>query len=98
VTDEAMLRKRASHWRGVLTESGYLFLDPKRLVFMPDRFDIQEKRLEIDLRDIDEVIKMDIGLSNEMHLKLKDGRRERFVVSGRDGFVDALKRQMAHKQ
>jgi len=98
VGDEVMLRKRASHWRGVLTESGFLFLDSKRIVFMPDRFDIRVERLEIDLDDITEVVKMDIGLSNEMHLKLKDGRRERFVVSGRDEFADALTRQMARKQ
>jgi len=97
MAEEIILQKPAIYWRGLLTESGHLFLTHEQLVFLPRRPYMQTERVVINLEDIGDVYKMDIGLSSEIHIKLKDGRRERFVVEERDELIDAIKRLMPKK-
>lgn len=97
MAEEIILQKPATYWRGLLTESGHLFLTHDQLAFLPRRPCVQTERVIINLEDIADVVRMDIGLSSEIHVRLKDGRRERFVMEERDEFIDAIKKHMPKK-
>jgi len=92
---EIILEKRANHWRGMLADGGHLVLTKTRLTFLPHRFNIRGKRVVIELKDIFEIIKVNIGLSSEIHVKLRGGQVERFVVWGRDELIEAINKQIA---
>jgi len=91
---EIILEKRANHWRGRLADGGHLILTKTQLIFSPHRFNIRGKRVVIDLKDIFKILKVDVGFSSEIHISLKGGSVERFVVWGRDELIEAINRQM----
>jgi len=79
----------------MLADGGHLVLTKTQLTFLPHRFNIRGKRVIIDLKDIFEITKVDIGLSSEIHVRLKGGQVERFVVWGRDELIEAVNKQIA---
>ena len=95
---EIILEKRANHWRGMLADGGHLVLTKTQLTFLPHRFNIRGKRVIIDLKDICEILKVNIGFSSEIHVRPKSGQVERFVVWGRDELIEAINKQIAENR
>jgi len=92
--EEIIVEKRANHQGKILSHGGKLILTNKRLVFKPHGLSIGAKEISIELKDIVDIGKTQtmFGTSKEIWLNLGGGRLERFVVWGRDEFVDAVKK------
>lgn len=94
MAEEFILKKKANHWRGILSDGGHLVLTKTQLIFLPHRFNIGGKRIVIDLKDVSQILKVNVGLSSELQVSLKGGGVERFVVWGRDELLDEINKQM----
>ena len=98
--EEEIMKKRANHPRGVLSDGGHLILTTKQIIFEPHGFNIGGKKVVISIDNVIDIGKTEstFGLSKEIWVNMKGGRLERFVVWGRDEFVDAVKKQIAEKK
>jgi hypothetical protein len=75
----------------ILSQRGRLILEENRLVFWPTRGNPEE--IVIHLKDIVEIRKVNtlLGLSREIWITLADGKVEKFIMYGREAFIEAVK-------
>ncbi len=96
LNEEILMKKRANHQAKILSHGGKLILTTKRLYFKPHRLNIGAKKIIIELNDILDCGKTQtmLGSSKEIWINLKGGILERFVVWGRDEFIEIMKKQI----
>jgi hypothetical protein len=81
-----------THHRGLLSDGGVGYLLQDKLVFVPHKFNIFPKNINILFTDIDSIAKyhffhfIDLGVK----IKLKSGKIEKFVISGKDRLYKEL--------
>jgi hypothetical protein len=88
----------ANHWRGVESVGGWLYLTNQRLLFTPHSVGIQTHQSSIDLFQIASV---EAGASlwiipNQLVVVTKSGKREKFVVQGREQWVEMIRTHVQH--
>jgi hypothetical protein len=95
--EKTIMEKNANHQGKILSHGGKLALTDGHLIFKPHGLNVGAKTVIIPLTDIVDIGKTQtmFGASKEIWLNLKDGRLERFVLWGRDEFIDAVKKQIA---
>jgi hypothetical protein len=92
----------ANHWKGLEAVGGKLFLSVQagaaRLRFRSHALNVQTHDESWPLADVVDVEgARSLGIvPNALVVTLRDGRRERFVVSGRQRWIDALRAHLGH--
>jgi hypothetical protein len=91
--DEVVVKSGpANHWRGIESVGGLLTMTNARLHFRPHAITFQRGDFSCALLDI---VRVEASASlwiipNQIVVVLRDGRREKFVVQGRDEWVARL--------
>ncbi len=95
--EEPVREGPANLQRGIEAVGGRLFLTTHRLLFEPHGLNVQTRRAVIRLRDIDDVHKCWTRLfglipliPNSIAVATRDGKTYRFVLFGREQWVDAI--------
>jgi DnaJ-class molecular chaperone len=83
----------ANLFRGIESVGGRLFLTPDTLLFKSHRFNLQTGETEIPMSDVREVtLKNTLGVvPNGLLVLTKDGKKYRFVVSGRQRIMEFIR-------
>jgi hypothetical protein len=83
----------ANHKLGAEYRGGWLFLTDNRLVFRPHVVNFQKEPVDLDRKAVIEVRPVaTLGLvPNGLLVVSKDGREDRFVVSRRKAWVEAIR-------
>ena len=89
----------ANHSKGIEAVGGWLFLTNEMLLFKSHSLNIQKHMLNIPLVDIDGVEKArnKVPIQNGMVVKTKDGKMEKFIVNGRDVWIEKITEAVALK-
>lgn len=95
--DEKVLRHGlANHYKGIEAVGGKLFLTNRRLRFRSHKINVQthDESYPIDtIASVEPARSLGI-VPNGLLVHLRDGRRERFVVSGRGDWVSSIRSAM----
>lgn len=79
---------RANQWQGRQSLGGILFLCEKEIYFVPHKFNLSMKECRIPYAEIQEAGKS--RKIKSIYLRLKDGRKEEFVVNNRKKWIEQL--------
>ncbi len=89
---EKIIKSGSANWfHGIGSKGGKLVLTNKTLYFEGHFFNVGKKQFEVSVKDINNV---EVGMPNTLIIYLKDGSSEKFAISGKDAWLEAVQDAM----
>ncbi len=90
--EKVEIESSANLFRGKEGVGGKIFLTNKKVIFKSHKINIQKGQIEIEYKDIIEVIERKTArlINNGIQIKTKDGKEYNFVVNEREKYIEKL--------
>lgn len=100
MSEEIIMKKLSNHFRKwYYADGGKLLLTNKNLIFHPHKINLPGGKLQIPLKYIKNVKKRTrFGISKQIVIERKDGKKEYFVMWHRDEFLNEINRLLDYTQ
>jgi len=97
-TEQIIHEGSANHFKGIESVGGKLYLTNERIYFCSHSLNIQSHELTIEFSNIKSIGKRNTMLiiPNGMYVELHNGKKEKFVIWGRNNWIQKIESNLSN--